>query len=115
MNYKTYSGDYEILESATVFTYDLSSNVEINVVPNTEFQFKLIFEFLDDGKGQGLKKTVESDYVKFVCKNFADIGAGTNSPIDIATANGKEVSVHFWVYKLSGAIRKIEYTLFRER
>lgn len=114
---ESFSGNYKILDSNTVFLYDIKGDLEIKVSTGETHWFDLILEFKEDGKERDLKREIRAKEKKVIlhCYNFEMTGTGTNSAIELMMANGKTVYMHFWVYRPTKTTRKVEYTLFVER
>lgn len=116
MQYLKSTGDYTILESNIIYTYDADSDFEIVISPNQDFSFRVILKFVEDGdKKQELKREVNDTTIIFSCINFNDAGTGTINPLELATAEGKKIYMHFWAFKPVKTVRKIEYTVMIER
>lgn len=113
-----YSGNYQVIESGSVITFDANSGVEMVIKPSTFFSFRVIIKFEENGGERDIVKLVDekSETICITCVNF-DLGAGTVEPLELATTGGKKVYFHLWVEKVSANnfIRRVEYTAFRER
>ena len=111
-----YSGAYLIFASGSFLAFSNDDDIKFEVAPNKDFHFSLIFHFVDDGGKSDLRKNVEENNMYFTCLNF-NIGAGTTQPIEIATANGKKMFLHFWAEFIdtSKQTRQIKYTIYIEK
>src|SRR5689334_19200400 len=97
----------DVIASGTVLTAD-NRNVEFQLA-----HLRVIMEFITDssptrmeGKENGPSELTLSLY------NFNNsIGAGTTSPIEIGTLNGRKLLLAFMIYALSdSSIKNVHYT-----
>lgn len=112
------SGNYSVLDAGTMLAFNSSSNVELEIVMDSDFSFKLqlLFES-NDSKQHDLKSSVNGDTVTLTCTNFDNpLGTGTKTPIELGLYQGKKIYFNFWVHSLgSKTARKVSYTLYIEK
>lgn len=112
------SGNYTIIDSGIVFTLEGDSDItfHLDFGLSSRLNVKLLFE-KDVTQEQVIEREVEGNDIKLICRNFNDNGTGTNTPMGLATIQGKTVYFKFWAYLEGDTIekngsRKIEYTFF---
>ncbi len=112
---KVYSGSYYVFDSGLIFSFSINDDFKLVISPSDNFTFNLIIKIIDDGGERSLQKKVEGDSMYFTCMNFG-AGAGTNSPIEIATADGKKMFIHFWIETIDSSrqVHSLKYTLYME-
>lgn len=110
------SGAYEVLDSKTVTLYRKDNNLSIKVTAENGFTFDIVWDFIDEKDSKMKMESEGKDgVITFHCTNFnSSLGVGTNSPIQIASIEGKKIYIHFWIYLLGSAVRKVEYTILGE-
>ena len=115
---EAYSGNYKIIDTGNIITFDENSGLSIIIKPSMTFSFKLLIDFEEnDGERAIVKEVNEKDKeVNIRCINFKT-GAGTIEPLELATSAGKKVFLHLWVEKIAASkyIRSIQYTVYIER
>lgn len=112
------SSEHDILNSGSVITYSNTAELSFSIKMDDTFSFQLVLKFEStEEKQHELKKNVSENTIILTCVNFDNsLGTGTTSPIELATFNGKKVSVNFWVYALGDkSLRKIVYSFYSER
>lgn len=112
------TGNYRVLDSGTVFTFDSDSSLEFNMDFNESFQFNLILKFeRNNTKKRDIKTEINDNNIILTCVNFdSSLGTGTSKAIELATFNGKKVFFNFWVYSLNEkSNRKVSYSLYIEK
>nr|DAZ28702.1 MAG TPA: hypothetical protein [Caudoviricetes sp.] len=115
MRYETYSGQYKILETETIYLFNKDDKLEIHIPANDKLNFIIECEFDDKAEDQGLSTEVSNNRIRFLCKKFSKYGTGTNEPMEIAISNGKKMYIHFWSSMPTDTVRKVEYTIMIER
>lgn len=108
------SSSYTVIDSGILFFVEGFEPTKIRVRCDDSFAFNIAFSFNSDESGKlALNQNAEGDTVTFVCTNFNSAeGVGTNRPVEIATYNGKPISLIFRVYLLPGGqMRKVEYSV----
>lgn len=110
------SGSFFILESKTIMLASKDEELSIDVKTEKGFKFKLAFKFIErDDPGLDMAYEGKNGVIIFYCTNFnTPIGAGTNTPIEIAVIDEKKVYIHFWSYLLGGKTRRFDYTILGE-
>lgn len=115
---EAYSGNYKIIDSGNIITFDENSGVDLIIKPNATFSFKVSINFEENDGERDIIKAVDekNNEIKIKCINFG-LGAGTIEPLELATSKGKKVFFHLWVEKIAANkyIRSIQYTVFVER
>lgn len=117
-----YSGNCELIDSRTVLYYESDEPIEIEEVFNSSFKIliRIRNENTDAGEmGLRLRVDAEKNTIEYDCINFNNqLGSGTNRPIEIGTIAGKKMYIHFWIYAMGGSngiVRKLEYSIWKER
>lgn len=89
---EAYSGNYKIIDSGNIITFDENSGVDLIIKPNATFSFKVSVSFEENDGEKNIVKTVDekSREIKIRCINFG-LGAGTVEPLELATSKGKKV------------------------
>ena len=113
---KAYSGDYYVFDSGLIFSFSLDDDFKLVISPSDIFTFNIIVRITENGGERTLEKKVEGNSMYFTCLNFG-AGAGTNQPIEIATADGKKMFLHFWIEMIDSSkqVRSLRYTLYMEK
>lgn len=116
MTYDVYSGKYKVLDSNMIILFDSEADFKIIVKASLTFTFSITLEFRDTESGErNVERVVEGNDLTFKCKNFEALGAGSTAPFEIATVGNKKIYLHFWSYKPTKEVRKVEYTLFIQK
>ena len=112
---KAYSGSYYVFDSGLIFSFSVHDDFKLVISPSASFTFNLIFQLIENDGERNLQKKVEGNNMYFVCQNFGS-GAGTNAPIEIATADGKKMFIHFWIETIDSSrqVHSLKYTLYME-
>lgn len=109
-----FSGNRKIIESDSVYLYDLEDELTLC------FMFKeksfnagisFTYDFLKSPVGMQIYingRELDSD-IKTNIKNGT---IGTAEPVKIAEAEGKALYMHMWSYRVSEKVRKAEYTVY---
>lgn len=116
MEIKLSTNNHNILTSGIVFTHERSSDINIEVKADNGFSFTVVLKFSENNiKERDLKKEIIGNTIVFNCINFDSFGAGTTTPISLATVGGKEWFMHFWAYQMGDmGPRKVEYTILEK-
>ena len=117
MDFNKFSGNYEIVDSATLFMFDSESNLKISVKCSETFSFNVVFKFVKTAtKESNLRVNVEGSNIVMMCENFDNsLGSGPVKAIELATHEGKKLYIKFYVYALGqGDTKKLDYNIFRE-
>ncbi len=111
------SGKYSIIEAGNALTFDEDANLVIEISAATNFKFRIIFEFQENGNERQIERVVDekNNVIKYRCINFQE-GAGTAEAFEIGQVGGKKMYLHFWVEKVAANkyIRSIQYTVYKE-
>ena len=112
---KAYSGSYSVFDSGFLFSFSLHDEFKLMIAPSDEFKFNLHIRLSEDGGKRRLEKTVEGSDMYLECTNFGT-GAGTTQPLEIATADGKRMYIHFWIETVDDLkiVRSLKYTIYIE-
>ncbi|MFM0428999.1 hypothetical protein PQQ75_08290 [Paraburkholderia aspalathi] len=97
----------EVVANGTVITAD-NSNLEFQLA-----HLRIVMEFVTDGSSARIEgRSDERSTLTLRLFNFNNsIGAGTISPLEIGTLNGKKLLLAFMVYALSETSSKtVHYT-----
>lgn len=112
---KAYSGSYSVFASGLLFSFSKDDEFKLFIAPSEEFSFNLHIRIIEDGGKRKLEKTVTEKDMYLECSNFG-AGAGTTQPLEIATADGKRMYMHFWIETVdeSKLVRSLKYTIYIE-
>lgn len=115
------SGGYHIIDSGQTFLFGLDENLEIDIIASNGFAFSVILNFYNDTSTEyRIEKEIVENKIKLSCYNFIDVGTGLDSPVNIATVDGKQLYLLFWSYlegkgQGKGKVRTVKYTIFYEK
>lgn len=115
---KKSTGNFEILESGNVITYEEKSDLSFDIEMNKDFKFSLLIKFsTDEKKNHKITAHTLNSTITLVCTNFDNaFGTGLTKPVELATFNNKKVFFMFWVRRLAGnGPKEISYTFYIER
>lgn len=114
-----HSGKYKVIDSNMVILFDENSDLKIVLKPSLTFGFTVVIR-LEDSNSQeerSITRTVndKDQMITIICHGFKE-GAGTVSPIELATVGGRRVYIHLWVENMAAStvVNKIEYTVYME-
>lgn len=114
MKFQISTNGYNVISSNTVILFDSNSELKISATAIDGFSFDVILRFIKNTEEEkNLHKAVSGNTITFECINFDNaLGTGTVAPLLLATVEGKDIYMHFWVYLMgdSGKVRKVEYT-----
>ena len=116
MQSEIFTDNYKVVVSGTVLLFSGNSDMKINLKTDSNFEFSIILQFINDDKqNKSLKKEVMENTIIFKCLNFNSLGTGTTEPISIATVGNKEWFMHLWSNITGdGGPRKIEYSILEK-
>ena len=112
---KAFSNNKEVIASNTLLMFESSDSLILKIKADNGFSFEIHLDFKEDETDKrNLSFKVEGSSIFFECKNFEDIGAGTTSPIQIATIKDRNIYIHFWSWRPVRGVRRIQYTLYSD-
>lgn len=116
MHINTYSGNYIVFASGMLFSFSEHDDFRLEIVPSAHFSFNLYIKIIEDGGKRDIQKKVSGNNIYFTCSNFG-AGAGTTSPLEIATADNKKIFIHFWLETVdfSKKVHSFQYTIYIEK
>ena len=114
------TGNYKVLNSGSVISYDYFSDVVLKFVINDEgFGFNIHILFRNDKEIDGAVAKYRTDETDFFieCINFrGSLGMGLNNPLEIGNVNNKNIYFRYWVADFGDkAARNVGYTLYMEK
>lgn len=118
MQIDLHSGNQEIIASGDVFLFGQADDLVIKVTDADDFEICVTLQFLTDSSSQRIDREITDGGLVLRCYNFAGAGTGLSRPAPIATANGKQIFLMFWMQEQgvnAPKARSVKYTLFREQ
>ena len=115
MKVERYASGKQVLDQGTVFSFDRDGDITLKLIFDEDFAFDAVFKFATTADGTiGVTNEIVDGALVFTCSNFnLQNGAGTTSPVNIATNNDKAVYLSFWIYSMgNGSFRKLEYCIY---
>lgn len=109
-----FSGNRKVIESDSVYLYDLEDELTLH------FMFK---EKSFDAKISYAYDFLKSPFEMQICLDGRELDAnieknvkigeiGTSGPVKITEVEGKVLYMHIWSYRVSKSVRKVEYTVY---
>lgn len=109
-----FSGNRKIIESDSVYLYDLEDVLTLCFMfkeKNFDVKISCTYDFL--GRPVGMQIFVDSrELDAYIETNLIDRAIGTVDPVKIAEEEGKVLYVHIWSYRVSETVKKVEYTVY---
>ena len=109
---------YEIIASAAFLMENPQSELLLHITDEGSHFGDITVHFTDipDQKDE-IKADFLNGSLTLTCINFNNaLGTGTSVPFEIGSISGKKLILHLWSYFLGNrSVRKVEYTLYKEK
>lgn len=112
------SGGYEIIESKVLFLDDPQSEMTLRLENGEELIGYIKVRFWNrENENHTIEGKVENGVLVLNCINFNEpLGTGTDQIVGIGKIDEKKINLHLWSYLLgNGTVRKVEYSIFKEK
>lgn len=105
MDVKSFVNGYEVVASGLVHVVGSKLTIVFDGMP-------VEISFIQDGAGVRYSTAVVGNSVVMSLFNFATIGDGRIEPVAIASSNGRDVQMTFWVNTINSEqmLREFRYT-----
>lgn len=109
-----FSGNRKIIESDTVYLYGQDDELILSFMfKEKDFDIIIRRTYVDGVEINIMNLLVDGDCLYLEpLERMPDGSIGTVQPVKIAEVGEKSIYMHVWNYRVSDAVRKIEYTVY---